>query len=183
MFNKLLAAFIFLICSVVRAEMTYPKQALGVSGGLYSVKSELASLNGLGYFELTYTYRLNPKWSLQASGNNTVKTNLGGLIWGFDLGANYCLKNCYAETEKLGDDVVIYQHKKYGHEVGFGTGQRIFQLVSTSLSYSGLYGKYDVYKYINPLYKWIGRLQYSMLSNSTKTVTFITISVGLVRDF
>lgn len=180
---KIIAFFILFIPLLSQAEMTFPKQSIGASAGLYSVKSELASLNGLGYFELTYTYRLNPKWSLQASGNNTLKTNLGGLIWGFDLGANYCLKNCYAEQEKIGDDLTIYQFKKYGHEVGFGTGQRIFQLVSTSLSYSGLYVKYDAYKYISPRLKFIGRTQYSMLSNATKTVTFITLSVGLVQDF
>lgn len=171
------------IFSVAIADHDYQKHSINAHGGMYSFTSPSSSLTGIGSMDIGYAYRFLPNWAGHISLNNIVSTQLVSLIWGMDIGAHYCLFNCYATLEKIDQVIEIAEYKKWGMEVGLGMTQRSFQLVSSSVSYSGPFVRLEGLYFIDEKFKYVGRIQYSKLASSTRTLDIRTVSFGIAMDF
>lgn len=180
---KWLFIFLIFLNSAAFASEEYQKHSINAHGGLYSFSSPTSSLSGIGSMDIGYAYRFLPNWAGHISLNNIVSTQLVSLIWGMDIGAHYCLFNCYAKVEKIDQVIEISEFKKWGMELGFGMTQRSFQLVSSSVSYSGPFVRLETLYFINEKFKYVGRVQYSKLASSTRTLDIKTISFGIAMDF
>lgn len=180
---KWLVFCLIFVNSLAFASHDYQKHSINAHGGLYSFSSPSSSLSGIGSMDVGYAYRFKPNWAAHFSLNNIVSTQLVSLIWGMDIGAHYCLFNCYAQIEKIDQVIEIAEYRKWGMELGFGMTQRSFQLVSSSVSYSGPFVRIETLYFINEKFKYVGRVQYSRLASSTRTLDIKTVSFGIAMDF
>lgn len=179
---KWLVIFFISISTLVFADSDFQKHSINAHGGMYSFSSPSSSLSGVGSMDIGYAYRFKPNWAAHISLNNIVSTQLVSLIWGMDIGAHYCLFNCYAKIEKIDNIIEIAEYRKWGMEIGLGMTQRSFQLVSSSVSYSGPFARFETLYFINEKFKYVGRFQYSKLASSTRTLDIRTISFGIAMD-
>lgn len=161
----------------------FPRHSVSVLAGMYSFSSPTSSLSGVGSFDMEYAYRFTHKWSGHFGLNNILSSTFNSLIWGIDLGGNYCLVNCQQDIEKIDNIIDIVEYKRWGFEVGGGMTLRNLQLVNSSIFYSGPFIRLDTFYFKSEQFKYIGRVQYSNLLASTKTLTILTMALGISFDY
>jgi len=158
------------------------KNSLSFLGGAYSLDSDTGDSSGFGTLFLEYSFKFNRKLALAAAYNNILKSGeLGSVVWGFDFGLDYCVANCIAETEKIGN-VTLTQYSKWGTRFGLGLSQRLFQLTTTSLDYTGPYLRGDALYFMAPNVKMVGRLQGHFLVNGNREMTIYFVLLGVSVD-
>lgn len=177
-----LIPFIALLLAVNAQAFAYKKHSLSAMGGFYSFSSPTSSLSGLGALDLSYAYRIKPKWDLQVNFANTLSSSFSTVIWGVDGGANYCFFNCMAKVEDIDSILEIIDYKRSGLKGGFGIGQRTLQLIGSSVAYSGPYLRLEYLYFKSEIFKILGRFQYSMFVSGTKSLDIRTLSLGVEYD-
>lgn len=153
--------------------------------GSYSLTAPGSSISSIGAFTVGFTYRFFEKISATAAYNNLMTFNgkLSSVVSGFDIGATYCFFTCSAMRQKLGDAALVVSWSPWGVQLGAGFAQRSIQLSSVSVGFSGPYLKAETNYMLGDRFKLLGTIQYSTLSNSTKSLTQTTLQLGVGFDF
>jgi hypothetical protein len=137
----------------------------------------------VGAVTLGFAYRFHPKFSAMASYNNLFNPNFSSLVSGVDVGAQYCFWTCSAMKQKIADSALVVSWNPWGVQVGAGFSQRSFQLSNQSIGFSGPFGKVEGNYMLGDRFKVLGTAQYTIMMNSSRTLSHMTFQVGLGFDF
>ena len=161
------------------------KTEVSVLFGSYSLKASGTTISSIGALSLGFTYRFFEKVSATAAYNNLMTSgkNLSSIVSGFDIGGTYCFFTCSAIRQKLSDAALVVSWSPWGVQFGAGFAQRSVSLSSVSVGFSGPYFKIEPSYMIGDRLKILGALQYTTMSNSTKSITQTTMQLGLGFDF
>lgn len=161
------------------------KTELSVLLGTYSLKAPTTTVSSFGAFTVGFTYRFFERVAVNAAYNNlmTFSKSLSSIVSGFDIGASYCFFTCTAMKQKLGNSALIVSWSPWGLQVGTGFAQRSIQLSNVSVGFAGPYFKAQGNYMLGDRFKALATIQYTTMSNLSKSITQMTFQLGVGFDF